>query len=86
MIYPFLIISTIIYLYYFPINLFNNDKKCCNNKCNKVFIYSKINDDNDDYDYDYDYEYNYYCCNMDCVIEAYHQEKINNRQYIIFEE
>ncbi len=77
MIYPFLIIGTIFYLYYYPINLFDNEKKCCNNKCNKVFIYSKINDEN---------KYNCYCCNMNCVIEAYHQEKIKNRQYIIFED
>jgi hypothetical protein len=76
MIYPFLIIGTIIIVYYYRFDLFNYEIKCSNKKCNKVFIYSKINDDYG----------NNYCCNMDCVIEAYHQEKIKNKQYVIFED
>lgn len=76
MIYPFLITSSIIFIcYYFK--LFNNEIKCCNKNCNKVFNFLNKNDE---------FENINFCCNMDCVVEAYYQEKTKNKQYVIFED
>lgn len=73
MIYPFLIISSIIYIYY-RYYLYLNEIRCCNKKCNKI---------NKNYEIDFNENY---CCNMNCVMEAYYQEKNKNKQYIIFDE